>query len=96
MQMVRPPAFTLFMPSWRLVFWAAGTHALIRLLEFRLIRLPADLVGLLSHAACPSLLTHRNVLASRNIQWRITASLRATATVTFLPPIFLTSRVPWA
>jgi hypothetical protein len=56
----------------------AGTHALIRFLELRLIRPPGDLVNLLSHAACPSWLTHRNVLASRHIQWRITASLRAT------------------
>jgi hypothetical protein len=78
MQIVRRPAFALFVPSWRLAFWVAGTHALIRFLELRLIRPPGDLVNLLSHAACPSWLTHRNVLASRHIQWRITASLRAT------------------
>src|SRR6516162_2629122 len=35
-------------------------------------------------------------MASCRIRWRMTASLRATATVAFLSPIFLTSRVPQA
>jgi hypothetical protein len=58
--------------------------------------LPADLVLALSatHAVYASLVDHRNSLPSRSIRWRITESLRATATVAFLVPILLARRVP--
>ena len=55
--------------------------------------LRADLIVPLSHAAWPSF-DRRNAQASRHIRWRMTANLRASATVAFLPLIFLTSRVP--
>ena len=53
-------------------------------------------VGLQSHAGCPSLLDQRKSVPSCHIRWRITDSLRATATMAFFPPIFLASRVPQA
>src|SRR3954449_13318015 len=43
-----------------------------------------------------SLVDQRNSVPSRHIRWRMTASLRATATVAFLWPIFRASRVPHA
>ena len=43
-----------------------------------------------------SLFDQRNSVPSRHIRWRMTASLRATATVAFLWPIFRASRVPHA
>ncbi len=58
--------------------------------------LPADLVPLLclAQAICASLTDQRNSLPSRSILWRITESCRATATVAFLVPVRLASRVP--
>ena len=60
--------------------------------------LPADLVLSLAraHATCASLADQRNSLPSRSILWRITESFRATATVAFLVPVRLASRVPQA
>ena len=52
--------------------------------------------GLQSHAGSPSLLDQRKSVPSCHIRWRITDSLRATATMAFFPPIFLASRVPQA
>ena len=49
-----------------------------------------------THAACPSLADQRKSLPSHSILCRMLASLRATATVAFLVPIRLTSRVPQA
>src|SRR3954470_24958128 len=58
--------------------------------------LPADLVASLSdaHAAWTSFADQRNSLLSRSMRWRMTESLRATATVAFLVPILLARRVP--
>src|SRR3954465_9739815 len=60
--------------------------------------LPADLVALLSdaHAAWTSFADQRNSLLSRSMRWRMTESLRATATVAFLVPIRRARRVPQA
>src|SRR3954452_12838908 len=60
--------------------------------------LPADLVASLSdaHAALDSVAAHPNSLPSRSIRWRITESLRATATVACLVPILFARRVPQA
>src|SRR4051812_42145279 len=57
-----------------------------------------DLVALLSdaHAAWTSFADQRNSLLSRSMRWRMTESLRATATVAFLVPILLARRVPQA
>lgn len=52
--------------------------------------------AILAQAICASLADQRNSLPSRSILWRITASFRATATVAFLVPIRLASRVPQA
>jgi hypothetical protein len=46
--------------------------------------------------AAASLFDQRNSVPSRHMRWRMTASLRATATVAFLWPIFRASRVPHA
>src|SRR4051812_15193901 len=58
----------------------------------------ADLVASLSdtHAAWTSFADQRNSLPSRSMRWRMTESLRATATVAFLVPIRLARRVPQA
>ncbi len=60
--------------------------------------LPADFVPLLcvAQAIRASLADQRNSLPSRSILWRITESFRATATVAFLVPVRLASRVPQA
>src|SRR3954466_7878090 len=60
--------------------------------------LPADLVASLSdaHAAETSFADQRNSLLSRSMRWRMTESLRATATVAFLVPIRRARRVPQA
>src|SRR3954449_6725708 len=46
--------------------------------------------------AAASVFDQRNSVPSRHIRWRMIASLRATATVAFLWPIFRASRVPHA
>ncbi len=62
------------------------------------VRQSADLLAQLSrgHAACASLADQRNSLPSFHMRCRMPASLRATATVAFLAPIRLASRVPQA
>src|SRR3954447_804368 len=49
-----------------------------------------------SHAGSPSWWDQRKSVPSRHILWRITDSLRATATMAFFPPTFLASLVPQA
>src|SRR3954463_13496756 len=60
--------------------------------------LSADLVASLSdaHAAWTSFADPRDSLPARSMRWRMTESLRATATVAFLVPILLARRVPQA